>query len=192
MLLRMIGALRLRSATYEDVEADKGAIWQAVIIVILVSAATVGGELLVGGEDTVIWWAILRGVIRGVASWAAWALCAWLLGEIVFDVVETDADWGQLARTTGYAQSPGILNIFVYIPTIGGILYFVTFAWTFACMVVAVRQSLDYTSTLRAVVVILMAFIPVVVLNFIVLGLTGGLDLTGSGEGGFRNPIILR
>ena len=41
-------------------------------------------------------------------------------------------------------------------------------------MVVGVRQSLDYTSTLRAFAVILIAFIPVVILNFIVYGLTGG------------------
>ena len=192
MLLRMIGVLRLRSMTYEDIEHDKSAIWQALIIVVLVSAATVVGELLLG-EDTVVWWAIVRGVIRGVASWAAWALCAWAVGEIAFDVVDTDADWGQLARTTGYAQTPGILNVLIFIPAVAGFVYFVTFVWTFACMVVAVRQSLDYKSTLRAVFVILLAFIPVVVLNFIVLGLTGGLDLTGSGSGGgFRTPIILR
>ncbi len=191
MLLRMIGALRLRSATYEDIEHDKSAIWQAVIIVVLVSAATVGGELL-SGQETGLWWTLIRGVIRGMASWAAWALFTWAVGEIAFDVVDTDADWGQLARTTGYAQAPGILNFLIFIPTVGGIVYLVTFAWTFVCMVVAVRQSLDYTSTLRAVFVILLAFIPVVILNFIVLGLTGGLDLSGSGEGGFRTPIILR
>ena len=99
---RMFGTLRLNAATYEDVEHDKRAIYQALFIVIMVSAATVGGELL-SGQDTALWWSILRGVIRGVASWAAWALCTWALGEILFDVVETDADWGQLARTTGFA-----------------------------------------------------------------------------------------
>ena len=94
----------------------------------MVSAATVGGELL-SGQDTALWWSILRGVIRGVASWAAWALCTWALGEILFDVVETDADWGQLARTTGFAQIPGILNVLVFISTFGGIIYLVAYAW---------------------------------------------------------------
>ena len=41
-------------------------------------------------------------------------------------------------------------------------------------MIIAVRQSLDYTSTLRAFFVILIAFIPVVILNAIVFVLTGG------------------
>ena len=177
MVKRMFGALFLRSATYEDVEHDKSAIYQAIIIVVLVSVATVVGELLVG-EETVVWWAILRGVIRGVASWAAWALCAWAVGEIAFDVVDTDADWGQLARTTGFAQFPGILNILVFVSTVGTFIYYAAYAWTFACMVVAVRQSLDYASTKRAAVVILLAFVPVFLLNTIVLGLTGGIDFS--------------
>ena len=41
------------------------------------------------------------------------------------------------------------------------------FVWTFVAMLVAVRQSLDYTSTWRAFTVILIAFIPVGLLNFI-------------------------
>ena len=53
MIGRMFGSLRLKAATYEDVEHDKRAIYQALFIVVVVSAATVGGELLVG-EDTVL------------------------------------------------------------------------------------------------------------------------------------------
>ena len=139
----MFGALRLNAATYEDIEHDKSAIYQALFIVVLVSAATVGGELL-SGQDTALWWSILRGAIRGVASWAAWALCTWALGEILFDVVETDADWGQLARTTGFAQIPGILKrarLQIHIRR--------NYLSRCVCMVVAVRQSLDYTSTQR-------------------------------------------
>ncbi len=177
MIGRMFGALLLRSATYEDVEHDKSAIWQAVFIVILVSAATVVGELLAGAETDIVE-AVAVGIIRGVASWAAWALCAWAVGEIAFDVVDTDADWGQLARTTGFAQIPGILNVLVFVSTVGSFIYFAAFAWTFACMVVAVRQSLDYTSTKRAIVVILLALVPVFLLNTIALGLTGGIDFS--------------
>ena len=55
-----------------------------------------------------------------------------------------------------------------FIPTVGGLISLVAFVWTFACMVVAVRQSLDYTSTWRAFFVILLALIPVLILNGIV------------------------
>lgn len=188
MLGRIFGALFLKANTYEEVEHNKSAIWQALFIVVMVSAATVGGELL-SGQETGLWWTIVRGIIRGVASWAAWALCTWFIGEIIFDVIETDADWGQLARTTGFAQTPGILNVLIFITPIGGVIYFAAYAWTFMCMVVAVRQSLDYTSTLRAAVVILVAFVPVFILNAGVLGLTGGIDFSGAG-GGIRSPVI--
>ena len=186
MIGRVFGALFLRSKTYEEIEHNKGTIWQALIIVVLVSAATVGGELL-SGQETGLWWTIIRGVIRGVASWAAWALCTWFIGEIIFDIIETDADWGQLARTTGFAQLPGILNVLIFLSPIGAVIYFGAYAWTILCMIVAVRQSLDYSSTVRAAVVILVAFVPVFVLNTGVLGLTGGIDFSG---GGISVPIL--
>ena len=185
---RIFGALLLKSATYEELEREKSAIWQAVFIVVLVSAATVGGELL-AGQETELWWALVRGVIRGVGSWAAWAFCTWMLGDIVFSEIQTEADWGQLARTTGFAQTPGILNVLSFLPTVGSIIYYAAYAWTIMCMTVAVRQSLDYSSTIRAFGVILLAFVPVAILNAGILGLTGGIDFTGSG-GGFRSPII--
>ena len=57
---------------------------------------------------------------------------------------------------------------------IGVLIALLTFVWSFAGMVVAVRQSLDYTSTLRAIFVILLAFIPVLIMNAIVFTVTGG------------------
>ena len=190
MIGRMFGALFLRSATYEEVEHDKKAIWQAAFIVILVSAATVGGEIL-AGEETVIWWSLTRGVIRGVGSWAIWALCTWLIGIFFNSEIQTEADWGQLARTIGFAQTPGILNIFTFLATVGGIIYIVTYLWTIVCVIVAVRQSLDYTTTFRAISVIVIAAIPVAFLFMIVLGLTGGLDFNATGLEGMDLPKIL-
>ena len=60
-----------------------------------------------------------------------------------------------------------------FIPVVGGLISLVTFVWTFVAMVIAVRQSLDYTSTLRAFFVILIAFIPVVIINTLVILVTG-------------------
>ena len=176
MLGRMLGAARLNVQTYEDVEHDSGATFQALLVVVLVSIASVGGQLL-GGTDDGVAWAIVNGVIRGVVSWAVWALFAWLIGATLLKTAETEANWGQLARTTGFAQTPGIFNVLWFIPVLGGIIYLAALVWTIVCMIVAVRQSLDYTSTLRAFFVILLALIPVFILNTIVLALTGGLEV---------------
>lgn len=174
MIGRMLGAARLNVDTYEEVEKDGGATIQALLIVIVVTIASVVGALLAGGEDVDMVNALVVGIIRGVVSWAVWALATWLIGSTILKTEDTEADWGQLARGTGFAQTPGILNVLLFIPGIGWLIGLVTFVWSFACMIVAVRQSLDYTSTLRAFFVILIAFIPVIIINIIVFALTGG------------------
>ena len=175
MLARMLGAARLSVDTYEDVEHDNGATIQALLVVVIVTIASVVGELLRGGEAEVAS-ALVAGIIRGVASWALWALLTWIVGTTILKTEGTEADWGQLARGTGFAQTPGILQVLYFIPAVGGVISFLAYLWTFAAMVVAVRQSLDYTSTLRAFFVILIAAIPVFVINVVVIALTGGLD----------------
>ena len=174
MIGRMLGAARLNVDTYEEVEKDGGATIQALLIVIVVTIASVVGSLLGGGDDVDVVNALVVGIIRGVVSWAVWALATWLIGSTILKTEDTEADWGQLARGTGFAQTPGILNVFLFIPGIGGLIGLATFVWSFACMIVAVRQSLDYTSTWRAFFVILIAFIPVIIINIIVFALTGG------------------
>ena len=176
MLGRMLGAARLNVQTYEDVEHDSGATLQALLVVVLVSIASVVGQLI-GGTDAGVGWIIVSGVIRGVVSWALWALFAWLIGATLLKTAQTEANWGQLARCTGFAQAPGILNVFFFIPILGTIIYLVALVWTIMCMIIAVRQSLDYTSSLRAFFVILLALIPVFILNAIVFSLTGGVTV---------------
>ena len=173
MIDRMLGAARLSVDTYEDVEKDSGATKQALFVVIIVTIASIVGQLLGGGEDVGVVEALAVGIIRGVASWAIWALVIWVVGTTILRTAETEADWGQLARGTGFAQTPGILNVLFFIPVVGGPISLVTFVWTFVAMVIAVRQSLDYTSTLRAFFVILIAFIPVVIINTLVILVTG-------------------
>ena len=173
MIDRMLGAARLSADTYEEVERDRGATGQALIVVILVTIASVVGQMLSGEEVDVVR-GLAAGIIRGVASWALWALFTWLIGATILRTQDTEADWGQLARGTGFAQTPGLLNVISFLPGIGLLIALLTFVWTFAGMVVAVRQSLDYTSTLRAIFVILLAFIPVLIMNAIVFTLTGG------------------
>ena len=173
MIGRMLGAARLNAQTYEDVEHDSGATIQALLVVILVSIASVVGQII-GASDDGILWAIVIGIIRGIISWALWALFTWMIGSTILKTEQTEADWGQLARGTGFAQTPGIFNVLWFIPIIGGIIYALALIWTIACMIVAVRQSLDYTSTWRAFFVILIALIPVALLNAVVFVLTGG------------------
>ena len=163
MLSRMLGAARLSVDTFEDVERDSSATVQAVIVVIIVALASGVGDLLSGEAD--ILRALVFGVIRGVLSWAVWALIAMFVGTKILKTDQTEADWGQLARGTGFAQTPGILTVLVFVPLVGTVIAALAFVWQMAAMVVAVRQMLDYSSTLRAFFVILISLIPVLIIN---------------------------
>ena len=164
MIMRMLGAARLSVDTYEDVEKDSSATKQALIVVVLVSIAAGVGALL-AGEEAGILRGLGFGIIRGVVSWAVWALVAMFIGTKILRTEETEANWGQVARCTGFAQTPGLLNVLVFL---SGFITVVAFVWQLIAMVIAVRQSLDYKSSLRAFFVILIALIPVAIINAII------------------------
>ncbi len=166
MLGRMLGAARLSSDTFEDVERDSGATIQAMLVVVVVAIATGVGGILSG--DSTLLDGLLFGVIRGIVTWVVWALVALLVGTTILKSESTEADWGQLARGTGFAQTPGLLNVLVFIPVVGGLISFLALVWQLAAMVVALRQTLDYSSTLRAFFVILIAAIPVLIINILI------------------------
>ena len=171
MLQRMLSAAMLNPAVYADVEHDRGATIQALLVVVLVSIAGGVGGLLSGDFDIVR--GLIFGVIRGVLSWAMWALAALLIGTTILKTPQTEADWGQVARGTGFAQTPGLLNVLVFIPILGGIVGFLVFIWQLAGMLFAIRESLDYNSLWRAFFVVLIALIPVIIVNAIIFALLG-------------------
>ena len=161
MLGRMIGAARLSAETFEDVEDDSGATIQAMAVVIMVAVFSGIGDYLSGYASLSD--AVVFGVVRGVVSWAIWALVTLIVGTTFLKGPDTEADWGQLARVTGFAQTPGLINILNFIPVAGLYIWMAAFLWQFLAMVVGVRQALDYSSIWRAFFVVLISFAFVVV-----------------------------
>ena len=48
---------------------------------------------------------------------------------------------------------------------LGPIVFFLAAIWQLVAMIIAIRQALDYTSTLRAIGVALIGFIPYVIVQ---------------------------
>ena len=84
-------------------------------------------------------------------------LVLFFIGTRVLPGKNTSADVGQLLRTVGFAQAPGIFGILGVLPLLGGLIGLLVFLWVLAATVIAVRQALDYDDTLRAVIVCLLA-----------------------------------
>jgi len=159
---RMIGAAKLDTRVYEEVEADRTATPQALAVVVLASAAAgIGiGEGLRG---------LLFGTVAGLLGWVIWAWLIYFIGTRWLPEPGTQADTGELLRTIGFATSPGILRVLGVVPGLGPIVFVVTTVWTLVAVIVAVRQALDYRSTTRAVGVCLIGWL-VQVAILVVLG----------------------
>ena len=159
MVDRMIRVCRLDVHMFEEVEADTSATRQALLVVAIVALATGIASLATTGLS-----GLFVGVAIAIAGWAIWAWLLYFIGTKILPSHETHADWGQLARTVGFAQSPGVFRVLGVLPVVGGIIFLVVSVWMLVAMVIAVRQALDYTSTWRAIGVVLLSFIPYAVL----------------------------
>ncbi len=173
---RVIGAAKLDSRIYEEVEHDSGAMGQAVGVVLLSSVAAGIGSMLYMDLVT----ALIVGSIAALLGWLIWAFLTWLIGTKLLPEAQTEADMGQLLRTVGFASAPGILRFLGVIPGIGGVLVLLCDIWMLAAMVVGVRQALDYTSTWRALGVCFIGWIVLIVVQGAVFAMFGA---PGAGSG---------
>ena len=163
---RMMGAAKLDVGIYEEVEADGTATRQAMGVVLMSSVAAGIGTLSLGAG-------VIAGAVAALLSWVIWAFLTYLIGTRLLPEPQTQADMGQMMRTLGFAQSPGVLRIFGGVPGIGPLVLGVVSAWMLVAMVTAVRRALDYTTTWRAVVVCVVAWLAVIIPAVLLFGLMG-------------------
>ena len=166
---RIIGAAKLDANIYEEVEADTQAMSQAMLVVVLSSLAAGIGNLRVGGFG-----GIFLTTLTALAGWFIWAYITYFIGTRLLPEPQTEADPGQLLRTIGFSSSPGLIRILAIIPGLSKIVFFVTAIWMLVAMVVAVRQALDYNSTLRAVGVCAIGWIIQMLIFALIFSMFGG------------------
>ncbi len=166
---RMVRASKLDINLYEEVEADKSSMGQAITVVVISSVASGIGTIGILGIQ-----GLIVGTISALIGWLVWAYLTYLIGTKLLPEPQTKADVGELLRTIGFSSAPGVLRIFGFIPLIGVIISFVASIWMLVAMIIAVRQALDYKSTWRAIGVCVFGFViylVIIALIFYVLGL---------------------
>lgn len=160
MVDRMTGAALLRNAVYEEVEADEGLTGQAAGVVAIVAVAR-GVGALGEGSGFIVW-----GVLAALLGWLLWAGITYLIGD---KLLGGTATWGELLRTLGFAQAPGVLFVAGIVPFLGGIVEFAVSLWVLAAGIVAIRQALDFgtgKAVLTAVLGWLALAVPALILGF--------------------------
>ena len=160
---RMRGAAMLDVATYEEVEHDTSATGQAAVVVVLAAIAAGIGAAGRGGPG------VVGMIIASLLGWLAWAGITYFVGTRLFGGTAT---WGELLRTVGFAQAPGILSVLAIIPLLGGIVRLILFCWMLATSFVAVRQALDIDNG-KTFLTVLVGAVAYFVINWVVLATLG-------------------
>lgn len=169
---RMLRAAKLDPALYEEVEADTGALGQAMLVVVLASLAAGIGGLGVGGTA-----GLLGGVIGALIGWVVWAAVIYVIGTRLLPGHQTDSDVPELLRTLGFASAPGVIRVFGVIPGLGALIVLLASVWMLFATVIAIRQALDYETTGRAVLVCVIGWVASLLVFWLIVTLFG-LDMT--------------
>jgi hypothetical protein len=170
---RIVGALRLETHTFEEVEADPNATTQALIVVVLASvSAAIGASGLRPGL-------LMTALVAAIVGWFVWALLTFVIGTKLLAEPTTKADFGQLLRVIGFTAAPGLFGILGIIPFLGWLVQFVIWVWQLIAMVIAVRQALDYSSTARAVLVCIIGWAAYMLTFMLFTGLFAGMAFAG-------------
>ena len=145
---RIFRAAKLDAHLYEEVEADKTSMRQAMLVVILSGVAAGVGSISHGGFQ-----GIVVGTVTALVGWYIWAFLTYLIGTKFLPEPQTKSDIGELLRTIGFASSPGLIRVFGIFPAVEKLVFPAASVWMIFAMVIAVRQALDYKGTWRAVFV---------------------------------------
>lgn len=157
---RLLRAIKLEPELYEEVESDRAANGQAALTVVLSSVAAGVGGAVSGG-----WYGLFLHTAVALVGWVVWAFLSFFIGTRLLPEHQTSADMGELLRCTGFSSAPGMFQVLGFLPGLGGIVRFLAAGWMLAAFVVAVRQALDYTSTLRALAVCVIGWLVLMALN---------------------------
>jgi hypothetical protein len=106
------------------------------VVALVAIAQAIGGA----GEGG---FGIVAGMISALLGWLLWAGITYLIGAKLFGGTAT---WGELLRTIGFAQTPGVLHVLGIIPVLGGIIRFGVAIWVLIAGIIAIRQALDIST----------------------------------------------
>jgi hypothetical protein len=139
----MIRAARLEADLYAEVEADQGATRQAAAVVFL---ASVAGGISSGAQP----FEVILGALLGLGGWYLFSYVVFWVGARLLPEPSTDTNFMAILRAVGFANAPGILQLFGVLTPIRELVFFAAGMWSLVAMITAVRHALSYSSSWRA------------------------------------------
>ena len=144
-LNRLFRAAKLDAGLYQEVIADAGTMFQAMMAVFIYSAATAYGGFGRAGVA-----GINFAMITTLIGWYIWAFSTYFVGTRLMPEAETKGDRKAVLRAMGFASSPGLIRLVGLIPNMTGISILISSLWIFVAAVMAIKLVLNYKSIYRA------------------------------------------
>lgn len=143
---RMLRAAKLDGSVYDEIKTDRHAPLQAAMVVILSAAAAgVGVGVHSGLGD------FFLESMQAMMQWYISAFFTCAVGTRLLQEPQTKMDCGTMVRMISFASAPGVVRLLGVIPHLGGFVAGLASVWMLGATVIAVRKTLDYTTTTRAV-----------------------------------------
>lgn len=177
MIDRIVRAIRLDASLYRAVADDEQYTNEAFIIVLTVALfRAVGaaiGAAMGDGQPVLLFFSNLFSTI--LLGWLLWAVVAYFVGT----ALEGKSSIMEMARTLGYANAPGLLGVFAFIPCVGWLVALAGVLLSLVAGVIAIRESMEFDTT-KAVVTAVLGFIIYVVFNVVIGFVMSGVGALGS------------
>ena len=151
---RLYRAAKLDVNLFDEVVADKGAMFQSMMAVFVYSMASAYGNFARAGV-----YGINFGMITTLFGWYIWAFSIYFIAVRLVPEVPVSVDRKAVLRALGFASSPGLLRLLGLLPDLSGIAIVISSIWMVAAAAVAIKQMLNFQSTTRAVVVCIISWV---------------------------------
>jgi hypothetical protein len=149
---RVYRSIKIDPEVYDEVQKDKNATLPAAIVVVISSLAAGIAAQQLGATNFIL------APILSLFSWFVWAYIVYFVGVKLFPDPKTKTTHGALLRAIGFSSAPGIIRVFGFTPELMTVTFIGSALWMLACMVVAVRQTLNFKSLWKALGVVIMSW----------------------------------
>jgi hypothetical protein len=165
-LNRIYRSIKIDPEVFDEVQKDKNATIAAGVVVVLSSLAAGIAASHLGAVN------FFLAPVLSLVTWFVWAYIVYFVGVKLFPDTKTKTTHTALLRSIGFSSAPGMIRILGFNEDLMTVMFVGSAFWMLACMVVAVKQTLNYKSLWKALGVVIIAWFTQAFLLIIILALT--------------------
>ena len=167
-LNRIYRSIKIDPEVFDEVQKDKNATIAAGIVVVLSSLAAGIGASHLGTIN------FFLAPVLSLVTWFVWAYIIYFVGVKLFPDLKTKTTHLALLRSIGFSSAPGMIRIFGFNGDLMTVMFVGSAFWMLVCMVVAVKQTLNYKSLWKSLGVVIIAWFVQAFALICILALTRG------------------